>query len=59
MKWELAFDRVAPEKITAPAGYFTGAAGIVTALLLLYTLEQSTDGITSLIDDAYLKHAVR
>lgn len=59
MKWELAFDRIAPEKITAPAGYFTGAAGIVTALLLLYTLEQSTDGITGLIDDAYLKHAVR
>lgn len=53
--WEIAFDRTKPKVITSPAGYFTGAAGIVSALLQIYCIETNQIGIQSLIDDPYLK----
>ena len=53
--WEIAFDRTKPKVITSPAGYFTGAAGIVVALLQIYCLEEKIGGIVGLIDDPYLK----
>ncbi|MFZ1437144.1 MAG: hypothetical protein WAT54_08950 [Anaerostipes hadrus] len=34
--WEIAFDRTKPKVITSPAGYFTGAAGMVVALLQIF-----------------------
>lgn len=51
--WNIAFDRTRPDDITAPAGYFTGTAGIVTALLQIYAIEKELGGITGLIDDPY------
>ncbi|MGN0984710.1 MAG: hypothetical protein ACI4OI_07690 [Gemmiger sp.] len=54
-RWNIAFDRTKPEVITAPAGYFPGAAGIAAQLLLLYCFETETDRITGLIDDPYRK----
>ena len=53
--WEIAFDRTKPKVITSPAGYFTGAAGIVVALLQIYCLEKNKNGIVGLIDDPYYK----
>ena len=53
--WEIAFDRTKPTIITSPAGYFTGAAGMVVALLQVYCLEKNENGIAGLIDDPYLK----
>ncbi|MBU5471810.1 hypothetical protein KQI85_15870 [Falcatimonas sp. MSJ-15] len=52
--WNIAFDRTKTDVITAPAGYFTGTAGIVTALLQIYAIEKKLDGITGLIDDPYI-----
>lgn len=52
-RWDIAFDRTKPDVITAPAGYFTGAAGIVTSLLQIYAFEKKMSGITGLIDDPY------
>lgn len=52
--WNIAFDRTRTDVITAPAGYFTGAAGIVTALLQIYAIEKGISGITGLIDDPYI-----
>lgn len=51
--WRLAYDRTRPEVITAPAGYYTGAAGIVVALLQLYRLEVPGTPVTQMIDDPY------
>ena len=53
--WEIAFDRTKPKVITSPAGYFTGAAGMVVALLQIYCLEKNKNGIVGLIDDPYYK----
>lgn len=53
--WEIAFDRTAPDKLTRPAGYFTGAAGMIVMLLELYCLETGKGGVTSFIDDPYKK----
>ena len=53
--WEIAFDRTKPNVITSPAGYFTGAAGMVVALLQIYCLEKNKNGIVGLIDDPYYK----
>lgn len=53
--WKIAFDRTKPKVITSPAGYFTGAAGMVVALLQIYCLETNRDGINGFIDDPYLK----
>ena len=51
--WNIAFDRTRPDVITSPAGYFTGAAGIVVALLQVYCLEKNIDGVSGFIDDPY------
>ena len=51
--WNIAFDRTKRDVITAPAGYFTGTAGIVTALLQIYAIERGLGGFTGLIDDPY------
>lgn len=51
--WDIAFDRTKRDVITAPAGYFTGTAGIVTALLQIYAIERGLGGFTGLIDDPY------
>lgn len=51
--WNIAFDRTKRDVITAPAGYFTGTAGIVTALLQIYAVERGLGGFTGLIDDPY------
>lgn len=51
--WNIAFDRTKTEDISAPAGYFTGTAGIVTALLQIYAIEKDLSGFTGLIDDPY------
>lgn len=53
--WEIAFDRTKPKVITSPAGYFTGAAGMVVALLQIYCLEKNENGIVGLVDDPYIK----
>lgn len=53
--WEIAFDRTAPDKLTRPAGYFTGAAGMIVMLLELYCLETGKSKVTSFIDDPYRK----
>ena len=53
--WEIAFDRTKPKVITSPAGYFTGAAGMVVALLQIYCLEKNKNRIVGLIDDPYYK----
>lgn len=53
--WEIAFDRTAPDKLTRPAGYFTGAAGMIVMLLELYCLETGKSGVRSFIDDPYRK----
>lgn len=52
--WEIAFDRTKPKVITSPAGYFTGAAGIVVMLLEVYCLEKNVEGVCGLIDDPYM-----
>ncbi len=51
--WNIAFDRTKPDEISAPAGYFTGTAGIVSALLQIYAIEKGLRGFTGLIDDPY------
>lgn len=51
--WNIAFDRTKTDVITAPAGYFTGTAGIVTALLQIYATERGLSGFTGFIDDPY------
>lgn len=53
--WNIAFDRTRTDVITAPAGYFTGTAGIVTALLQIYAIERELSGFTGLIDDPYTR----
>lgn len=53
--WEIAFDRTKPNELSAPAGYFTGAAGIAVALLQIYCMESESIGIEGLIDDPYKK----
>lgn len=53
--WKVAFDRTKTDVITAPAGYFTGTAGIVTALLQIYAIEKNLSGFTGLIDDPYTR----
>lgn len=53
--WEIAFDRTKPKVITSPAGYFTGVAGMVVALLQIYCLEKNKNEIVGLIDDPYYK----
>lgn len=53
--WNIAFDRTRTDVITAPAGYFTGTAGIVTVLLQIYAIERKLSGFTGLIDDPYTR----
>ena len=53
--WNIAFDRTRTDVITAPAGYFTGTAGIVTALLQIYAVEREIKRFTGLIDDPYTR----
>ena len=52
---EIAFNRTKPKVITSAAAYFTGAAGMVVALLQIYCLEKNKNGIVGLIDDPYYK----
>lgn len=54
--WKLAFDRTKPEELTAPAGYYTGAAGIAVALLQLYRLEVPGTPVIQMIDDPYRRN---
>lgn len=54
-RWQLAFERIHPERISAPAGYYVGAAGIAVALLQLYRASVPGKPITNMIDDPYPK----
>lgn len=53
--WNIAFDRTKPYVLSAPAGYFTGAAGIAVALLQVYCMEKGDIHTEGLIDDPYRK----
>ncbi len=53
--WNIAFDRTKPDVLTAPAGYFTGAAGMAVALLQVYCMEKGGIHTEGLIDDPYKK----
>lgn len=53
--WNIAFDRTRPEVISAPAGYYTGAAGIAVSLLQVYRMEEGKGRTEALIDDPYRK----
>lgn len=54
---DISYDRTNPGLITAPIGYFDGAAGIITALLQLYIFENPENNeephIYAMIDDPY------
>ena len=57
IRWDISYDRTNPGLITAPIGYFDGAAGIITALLQLYIFENPENNeephIYAMIDDPY------
>lgn len=53
--WKIAFDRTKPDVLSAPAGYFTGAAGIAVSLLNVYVLETNKSVLPNLIDGPYLR----
>lgn len=56
-RWQLAFERIHPERLSAPAGYYVGAAGIAVALLQIYRYYVPGTPITSMIDDPYRKQS--
>ena len=57
IRWDISYDRTNPGLITAPIGYYDGAAGIITALLQLYIFENPENNeephIYAMIDDPY------
>jgi lantibiotic modifying enzyme len=51
--WPLAWERIKPENITTPLGYYDGAAGIGSALLQIYLSESGNFHWSRLIDDPF------
>jgi lantibiotic modifying enzyme len=51
--WEVALDRVSPEVFTVPVGYYDGIAGIASALLQIYLVEEGKFDWKRLVDDPF------
>jgi lantibiotic modifying enzyme len=51
--WPLAWERIKPDNITTPLGYYDGAAGIGGALLQIYLSENGQFQWNRLIDDPF------
>jgi lantibiotic modifying enzyme len=51
--WPLAWERIKPEHITTPLGYYDGAAGIGGVLLQIYLSESGQFHWNRLIDDPF------
>jgi lantibiotic modifying enzyme len=51
--WPLAWERIKPDHITTPLGYYDGAAGIGGVLLQIYLSEQGNFHWNRLIDDPF------
>lgn len=52
-KWAIAWERVRPDLVTTPLGYFDGTAGIAATLLELYLTETGQYVWPRLIDDPF------
>lgn len=53
VRWHIAFERVRPEALSTPIGYYTGAAGIASTLLQLYLTETDRFHWKRFIDDPF------
>lgn len=51
--WPLAWERIKPEQVTTPLGYYDGAAGIGSALLQIYQSERGSFHWERLPDDPF------
>jgi lantibiotic modifying enzyme len=51
--WQVALDRIAPDVYTVPVGYYDGIAGIASALLQLYLVEENKFEWKRLVDDPF------
>jgi hypothetical protein len=49
----VALDRIAPDVYTVPVGYYDGIAGIASALLQLYLVEENKFEWKRLVDDPF------
>jgi hypothetical protein len=52
-KWAYALDRVSPDQISTPIGFFDGAAGVGAVLLQLYRAEKGEFHTTRFVDDPF------
>lgn len=53
IKWRFALDRIAPERVSTPIGFFDGAAGIGAMLLQLHMAENGGFEVHRFIDDPF------
>lgn len=51
--WDMAWERIKPEVITKPIGYYDGAAGVAAVLLQMYLLEKGEFHWNRLLDDPF------
>ncbi|MGT2907351.1 lanthionine synthetase LanC family protein [Streptococcus dentiloxodontae] len=53
IKWEEAYTRLEPDNISAPIGFYEGAAGVASVLLQLYSALKGDYQVSRIIDDPF------
>lgn len=53
IRWEEAYTRVEPDNISAPIGFYEGAAGVASVLLQLFSLLNGDFKVSRIIDDPF------
>ncbi|SDQ07744.1 Lanthionine synthetase C-like protein [Streptococcus equinus] len=53
IKWEEAYTRLEPDNISAPIGFYEGAAGVASVLLQLYSVLIGDFKVSRIVDDPF------
>ncbi|MGT2960838.1 lanthionine synthetase LanC family protein [Streptococcus caballi] len=53
IKWNEAYTRLEPDNISAPIGFYEGAAGVASVLLQLYSLLEGDYKVSRIVDDPF------